>query len=53
MFITNLVDADRPKNNVMGGCFVDGHIVLTDEPACKKYKEWSCGNGQGNDGSVK
>lgn len=40
-FISNLAsDAKREEPNVMGGCFIDGHIVTTDEPACKKWKPW-------------
>lgn len=35
--MTNVKDEDRSIDNVMGGCFVDGHITLTDEKACNDF----------------
>ena len=38
--MTNVVDELRKEDNVMGGCFVDGHIVTTDCKACKFWKKY-------------
>jgi len=42
-FLTNVMIPERPNNNVMGGCFVDGHITFTDCPICKHFKEYEYG----------
>lgn len=38
-YMTNIVDEERENPNVMGGCFIDGHITFTDCKACKKFKK--------------
>ena len=38
--LTNVLDEERQNENVMGGCFFDGHFVTTDEKGCKKWKKW-------------
>lgn len=39
-FLTNVMMPERPNDNVMGGCFIDGHITFTDCPICKHFKEF-------------
>lgn len=34
------MDNERREDNVMGGCFVDGHITFTDCKACNNFKLW-------------
>ena len=38
--MTNIADEERKNDNIMGGCFIDGHIVTTDCKSCKKFKKW-------------
>lgn len=38
--MTNVMDNERREDNVMGGCFVDGHITFTDCKACENFKLW-------------
>lgn len=38
--LSNVLEEERHNENVMGGCFFDGHFVVTDEPACKKFKKY-------------
>ena len=40
LHLTNVFDSDRPVDNVMGGCFIDGHITFTDCKACENLKLW-------------
>ena len=40
LHLTNVFDSDRPVDNVMGGCFIDGHITFTDCKACNNFKLW-------------
>lgn len=35
--LTNVTEESRKEPNVMGGCFVDGHITFTDCAACKHF----------------
>ena len=35
--LTNVTDEERLNDNVMGGCFIDGHITFTDCKSCKKF----------------
>lgn len=42
-FLTNVMNPERQNDNVMGGCFVDGHVTFTDAPICKYFKEWLYG----------
>lgn len=38
--LTNVTDEERPNDNVMGGCFIDGHITFTDCKGCKHWEKW-------------
>ena len=38
--MTNIKPENRSEDNVMGGCFIDGRIVYSDDIACKKWKKW-------------
>lgn len=38
--MTNVMDNERHEDNVMGGCFIDGHITFTDCKACENFKLW-------------
>ena len=38
--LTNVLDKERPNDNVMGGCFVDGHVTFTDCNGCKFWEKW-------------
>ena len=38
--MTNVKDENREEANVMGGCFIDGHITFTDCKGYKKKKKW-------------
>lgn len=38
--LTNVPVDQRSVPNVMGGCFVDGHITFTDEKACNEFNEF-------------
>ena len=39
-FISNLSDDSmRYEPNVMGGCLLDGHFVITDKKGCKKWEK--------------
>lgn len=38
--LTNVPEESRAEDNVMGGCFVDGHIVTTDCIGCKHWKKY-------------
>lgn len=33
-FLTNVLEKELDNDNVMGGCFIDGHITFTDTKAC-------------------
>ena len=37
--MTNIADEERKNDNVMGGCFIDGHITFSDCKV-KKCKFW-------------
>lgn len=41
--MTNIVDEERKNENVMGGCFVDGHVTFSD---CIGCKFWELYNGK-------
>ena len=38
--MTNIVPSERYNDNVMGGCFVDGHVTFSDCKACKYWEKW-------------
>lgn len=38
--LTNVLDKERPNDNIMGGCFVDGHVTFTDCNGCKFWELW-------------
>lgn len=35
--LTNVPKELRSIENVLGGCFVDGHFTFTDSPACEDF----------------
>ena len=35
---TNVKDENREEANVMGGCFIDGHVTFTDQKSCRDFK---------------
>lgn len=37
--LTNVRPEELKNDNVMGGCFVDGHITFTDTIACRKIEK--------------
>ena len=43
--MTNIVDEERKNDNVMGGCFIDGHVTFSDCRA-KNCKFWKLFNGE-------
>lgn len=36
--MTNVKDEERKNQNVMGGCFIDGHVTFTDCNVCKFWE---------------
>ena len=36
--MTNVEDENREEANVMGGCFMYGHVTFTDQHACIGFK---------------
>jgi hypothetical protein len=36
--MTNVKDENREEANVMGGCFIDGHVTFTDQKSCRDFK---------------
>lgn len=38
-YLTNVFGDEIDKDNVMGGCFIDGHLTTTDTVACKKLEK--------------
>ena len=36
--LTNVLDEERPNDDVMGGCFVSGEVTFTDIHACSKFE---------------
>ena len=38
--MTNIVDEERENDNVMGGCFVDGHVTFSDCVGCKFWEDF-------------
>ena len=38
--MTNIVDEERKTPNVMGGCFVDGHVTFSDCLGCKCWEDF-------------
>lgn len=38
--MTNIKDEERRNDNVMGGCFVDGHITFSDCEGCKIWENF-------------